>query len=85
MEYQAATEVKVISAEILMILEDWESNQFIVPSKQGNACGGRGLTVEPSGRGYILRTQMRVKDSNKTVLGYLPHVRESCTVHQFRK
>ena len=63
----------------------WESDQLIVLLKQGNACVGKGLTVEPFGPGYILRTQMRVKDGNKTVFGYLPHVRESCTVHQFRK
>jgi len=46
----------------------WESDQFIVLMKQGNACGGKGLTVEPLGRGHILRTLMRVKDGNKTVL-----------------
>jgi len=27
----------------------WESDQPIVPLKQGNACGGKGLTVEPLG------------------------------------
>ncbi|MEA1894369.1 MAG: hypothetical protein U9N36_04030 [Euryarchaeota archaeon] len=36
--------------------------------KQGNSCGGKGLTVEPFGQGHIFRTQMRVKDGNKTVL-----------------
>ena len=57
----------------------WESDQLIVPSamlrlrsalplKQGNSCGGKELTVEPLGRGHIFRTQMRVKDDNKTVL-----------------
>jgi hypothetical protein len=45
----------------------WESDQPIVPMKQGNACGGKGLTVEPLGQGHIHRTQMRVKDGNKTV------------------
>ncbi|KAF5428002.1 hypothetical protein C5S42_03990 [Candidatus Methanomarinus sp.] len=45
----------------------WESDQPIVPTKQGNACGGKGLTVEPLGQGHIHRTQMRVKDGNKTV------------------
>ncbi|NOR48558.1 MAG: hypothetical protein GQ533_11035 [Methanosarcinaceae archaeon] len=44
------------------------SDQFIVLLKQGNACGGKGLTVEQLGPGHILRTQMRVKDGNKTVL-----------------
>ncbi|TKY91196.1 MAG: hypothetical protein C5S46_07120 [Candidatus Methanomarinus sp.] len=42
-------------------------SQPIVPTKQGNACGGKGLTVEPLGQGHIHRTQMRVKDGNKTV------------------
>jgi len=46
----------------------WKSDQFIVPLKQGNACGGKGLTVEPLRPGHNLRTQMRVKDGNKTVL-----------------
>ena len=45
----------------------WESDQLIVPLKQGNSCGGKGLTVEPLGRGHIFRTQIRVKDDNKTV------------------
>ena len=46
----------------------WESDQFIVLMKQGNACGGKGLTVEPLRPGHIFRTQIRVKDGNKTVL-----------------
>jgi len=46
----------------------WESDQFIVLMKQGNACGGKGLTVEPLRLGHIFRTQIRVKDGNKTVL-----------------
>ena len=46
----------------------WESDQLIVLLKQGNAFGGKGLIVEPLGPGHILRIQMRVKDSNKTVL-----------------
>nr|QNO45845.1 hypothetical protein CLCIFPGF_00002 [Methanosarcinales archaeon ANME-2c ERB4] len=45
----------------------WESDQLILPLKQGNSCGGKGLTVEPLGQGHIFRTQMRVKDDNKTV------------------
>ena len=47
-------------------------DQLIVPSKQGNACGGKGLTVEPLGQGHIFRTQMRVKDDNKTALTTYP-------------
>ncbi|MBC2706734.1 MAG: hypothetical protein HF977_03255 [ANME-2 cluster archaeon] len=46
----------------------WESDQFIVLMKQGNACGGKGLTVEPLRQGHIFRTQIRVNDGNKTVL-----------------
>ena len=46
----------------------WESNQFVVPWKQGNSCGGKGVTVEPLGQGHIFRTPMRVKDENKTTL-----------------
>jgi hypothetical protein len=46
----------------------WESDQFIVLMKQGNACGGKGLTVEPLRQGHIFRTQIRVEDGNKTVL-----------------
>ena len=45
-----------------------ESDQFIVPSKQGNAGGGKGLAGEPLGPGHIFRTQMQVKDGNKTGL-----------------
>ncbi len=30
-------------------MASWESDQFIVPLKQGNACGGKGLTDEPLG------------------------------------
>nr|QNO41922.1 hypothetical protein KBJIOONF_00008 [Methanosarcinales archaeon ANME-2c ERB4] len=50
----------------------WESDQPIVPLKQGNSCGGKGLTVEPLGQGHIFRTLMRVKDDNKTVLTTYP-------------
>ena len=50
----------------------WESDQPVVPSKQGNSCGGKGLTVEPLGQGHIFRTLMRVKGDNKTVLTTYP-------------
>ena len=50
----------------------WESDSLIVPLKQGNSCGGKGRTVEPLGQGHIFRTQMRVKDGNKTVLTTYP-------------
>ena len=59
--------VKPINGEALQ-MACWESDQFIVPSKQGNSCGGKGLAEEPLGRGHIFRTQMRVKDGNKTEL-----------------
>ena len=45
----------------------WESDQPIVPRKQGNACGGKGLERKPLGRGHILHTRRWVKDVNKTV------------------
>ncbi|KAF5416535.1 MAG: hypothetical protein C5S48_02520 [Candidatus Methanogaster sp.] len=43
-------------------------DQFIVPLKQGNSCRGKGLAEEALGQGHIFRTQMRVKDGNKTGL-----------------
>ncbi len=50
----------------------WESDQPILPLKQGNSCGGKGLTVEPLGQGHIFRTLMRVKGDNKTVFTTYP-------------
>jgi hypothetical protein len=46
----------------------WESDQFIVPEKRGNARGGKGLAVEPLGQGHIHRTRRRIKGGNKTGL-----------------
>jgi hypothetical protein len=46
----------------------WESDQFIVPEKRGNARGGKGLAVEPLGPGHIHRTKRRVNGDNKTGL-----------------
>ena len=40
----------------------------MVPKKQGNALGGKGLVVEPLGRGHIHCTKRWVKDGNKTGL-----------------
>jgi len=55
----------------------WESDQFIVPKKQGNACRGKGLAEEPVGQGHIHRTKRRVMDGNKTgPLTYLENYRE---------
>jgi len=59
--------VKPMNGEALQMAL-WESDQFIVPLKQGNSCGGKGLAEEPLGQGHIFRTQMRVKDGNKTGL-----------------
>jgi hypothetical protein len=60
-------DIKPINGKILQIAF-WESDQFVVLLKQGNSCGGKGLTVEPLRLGHILRTQLRIKDDNKTVL-----------------
>jgi hypothetical protein len=46
----------------------WESDQFIVPEKRGNACREKELAVEPLGQGHIHRTKRRVKGGNKTGL-----------------
>jgi hypothetical protein len=35
----------------------WELDQFIVLMKQGNACGGKGLTVEPMIQGHISKNR----------------------------
>ena len=45
----------------------WESDQLIVPMRQGNACRGKGLAGKPLGQGNILRTLRRCKDSNRTI------------------
>nr|QNO47077.1 hypothetical protein ONOHIMFI_00003 [Methanosarcinales archaeon ANME-2c ERB4] len=79
--------VKPVNGEALQ-MACWESDQFIVPSamlrlrfalpsKQGNACGGKELAEEPLGQGHIFRTQMQVKDGNKTgFITYLINDRE---------
>ncbi len=59
--------VKPINGKILQMTL-WGSDQLIVPMKQGNAYGGKGLAVEPLGPGHIHRTKRRVKDGNKTGL-----------------
>jgi hypothetical protein len=50
----------------------WESAQLVLSLKQGNACGGKGLTVEPLGLGHIFCNQRRAKGDNKTVLTTYP-------------
>ena len=42
---QGICDIKPINCKILQKAY-WESDQFVVPSKQGNACGGKGLTEE---------------------------------------
>ena len=59
--------IKPINGKIVQMTL-WESDQFIVPEKQGNACRGKGLAVEPLGQGHIHRTKRRVKGGNKTGL-----------------
>ena len=59
--------IKLIDGKIVQTTL-WESDQFIVPEKRGNARGGKGLAVEPLGQGHIHRTKRRVKDGNKTGL-----------------
>jgi hypothetical protein len=49
--------------------------QLIVPKKRGNACGGKGLVVEPLGKGHVHSTKRRVKDGNRTgFINYLEMV-----------
>jgi len=59
--------IKPIDGKIVQMTL-WESDQFIVPEKRGNARGGKGLAVEPLGQGHIHRTKRRVRDGNKTGL-----------------
>ncbi|OYT61523.1 hypothetical protein B6U67_05730 [Methanosarcinales archaeon ex4484_138] len=65
MGYWAATQVKGLSREKRF---KRLTDQFIVPLKRGNVCGGKGLAVEPLGHGHTHRTKRRVKDGNKTGL-----------------
>ncbi len=65
--HREVCDVKPMNGKTLQ-MTPWESDQFIVLMKQGNACGGKGLTVEPLRQGHIFRTQIRVEDGNKTVL-----------------
>jgi len=46
----------------------WESDQLIVPKKRGNACGGKGMAVDPLRQGHIHRTMRQAKGGNKTGL-----------------
>ena len=83
MGYWATTQVKGLSPKInskIVQMTVWElrsvliklfkslTDQFIVPKKQGNACGGKGLAVEPLGQGHIHHTKRRIKDGSKTGL-----------------
>ena len=44
------------------------TGQLIVSLKRDNACGGKGLAVEPLGQGHIHPTEWWVKDGNKMEL-----------------
>ena len=44
------------------------TGQLIVPKKRGNACGGKGLAVEPLRQGHIFCTQRQVMGGNETGL-----------------
>jgi len=55
----------------------WESDQLIVPTKRGNACGWKGLAVEPLRQEHIFSTQRQVMDGNETgLITYLENDRE---------
>jgi len=65
--FTGVCDVKPINCKILQMTL-WGSDQLIVPMKQGNAFGGKGLAVEPLGPGHIHRTKRWAKDGNKTGL-----------------
>jgi len=60
-------DIKPIDGKMLQMTL-WESDQLIVPMRQGNSCRGKGLAGKPLGQGNIFRTLRRFKDGNKTVL-----------------
>jgi len=52
----------------------WETDQPIIPEKQGNAYGGKDLTGGSLEQGHIVHTQRWVKNVNKTVFAiYYDH------------
>jgi hypothetical protein len=57
---------KPIDGELLQ-KTPWESDQPIVPKKQGNACRGKGLAGGPLVWGHFLQTQNWVNEVNKTI------------------
>jgi len=60
-------DIKPIDGKMLQMTL-WESDQLIVPMRQGNSCRGKGLAGKPLGQENIFRTLRRFKDGNKTVL-----------------
>ena len=76
---EAALKSKYIVQMTLLVLRSVLIKNFknqmaplIVPKKRGNACGWKGLAVEPLGQGPIPRIKRRVMDGNKTVLTTYP-------------
>ncbi|MBT9161066.1 MAG: hypothetical protein DDT27_01440 [Dehalococcoidia bacterium] len=63
--YIGVCNTKPIDSKVLQMTL-WESDQLIVPWKQGNACGGKGLTGELLEQGHFLQTQSWSKEVNKT-------------------
>jgi hypothetical protein len=44
----------------------WGSDQYIVPPKQGNTCGGKGHAGELLGLGHIFYVYRRVREGNES-------------------
>ena len=76
---EVALKLKYIVQMTLLVLRSVLIKNFknqmatlIVPKKRDNACGWKGLEVEPLGQGHIHRIKRWVKDGNKTVLTTYP-------------
>jgi len=54
----------------------WGSDQLIVPKKQSNARGGKGLAVEPLGPGHISALKGRLRMSKNWTHNLLRNGRE---------
>ncbi len=54
-------DIKPINGEILQIIF-WESDQFVVLLKQGNSCGGKGLTeVRVTLGSHLTHSEVRIR------------------------
>jgi len=54
-------DIKPINGKILQ-MAFWESDQFVVPLKQGNSCGGKGLTeVRVTSGSHLPHSEVRKK------------------------